>query len=320
MGTHKIRLASRPTVPCPQPGVAATAKGRDAVAYWRKGMPLQNFGDYLSETLYEALCEPASQEAPSHDFEQLFLIGSVISDWHIRTALKAVDDDGRVKIGFWGCGMRNETPIAPRLTARCRFMGVRGPLTRDGLGLPPETPLGDPGLLMPLIYPPKVDTARVGGTLCIPHFADPRPTPDLLRMSGADSVLRPAIQASRHAVLETIDAIAGAEFVLAGALHGAIIAAAYGVPFAYFDSGYINVPFKWRDFAASLEIPTVFATDVVMGRRIHDAEIRDAVRMPCLEDLLRCAPIPAPDALLRRARTHDATRSKSAWRSARGRA
>jgi hypothetical protein len=31
---------------------------------------------------------------------------------------------------------------------------------------------------------------------------------------------------------------------LAGALHGAIIACAYRVPFAYYDSGKIDLPFK----------------------------------------------------------------------------
>ena len=300
-----LKLAKRPTSTAPRKGQARPGYGRNAVTYWRKGMPSQNFGDYLSEILYDALCGRTRARGRSHEFGQLFLIGSVISDWHIRKALTANDDDGQAQIGFWGCGMRGETPIAPDLLARCRFMGVRGPLTRVGLDLPPETPQGDPGLLMPLIYQPTIDASRAGGTLCMPHFLDTLSTSDLLLKSGADAVLRPGIRARRPALLETIDAIAEASFVLAGALHGAIVAAAYGIPFAYFDSGYVNAPFKWRDFAASLSIPPSFATNVAEGRQIYDDQIRGAMRMPKLEALLCCAPIPAPEALLHRAKAHD---------------
>ncbi len=300
-----VKLAKRPTSTAPRKRQARSDYGRTAVTYWRKGMPSQNFGDYLSEMLYDALCGRARRRQQSHEFGQLFLIGSVISGWHIRKALATIEDDGRARIGFWGCGLRGETPIAPNLLARCKFMGVRGPLTRIGLGLPPETPLGDPALLMPLIYQPTIGASSAGGTLCMPHFLDTLSTSDLLLKSGADAVLRPGIRAQRPALLETIDAIAGASFVLAGALHGAIVAAAYGVPFAYFDSGYVDAPFKWRDFSALLDIPPSFATNVTEGRQLYDDQIRGAMRMPKLEALLRCAPIPAPEALLRRAEAHD---------------
>jgi hypothetical protein len=296
---------------------AVTDEGRAAVTYWRKGMPSQNFGDYLSEMLYEALCGRSRRTAPPHDFAQLFLIGSVISKWHITTALKAIQDDGRTKIGFWGCGMRDNTPIDPNLLARCQFMGVRGPLTREALGLPKDTPMGDPGLLMPLIYQPKTHTVHRGRTLCMPHFLDPLSKPDLLRMTGADAVVRPGIRARRHALLDTIDAIADADFVLAGALHGAIIACAYGVPFAYFDSGYVDAPFKWRDFAAVLSIPPSFVTNVASGRSLYDSQIRPALRMPSLEQLLVCAPIPAPADLLRLARARDDTKTGIGTRNCR---
>ena len=47
-------------------------------------------------------------------------------------------------------------------------------------------------------------------------------------------------------MLDTIAAIVAAEFVLAGALHAAVVACAYDVPFAYYDSGDIDLPFKCR--------------------------------------------------------------------------
>lgn len=285
---------------------------RASITYWRKGLASQNFGDYLSELLYFSLTSRARRtgvnQPPSHDFGQLFLVGSVISEWHIKTALAALGHDPNASIGFWGCDMRNDRMPTAALLARCCFMGVRGPLTRDRLGLPDNTPLGDTGLLTPLIYRPERSGSSEGKTLCMPHFLDQTSDEALLAKTGVDAVIRPQIRPLRNDLLAIIDAIAEAGFVLTGALHGAVIAAAYGVPFAFFDSGYVDAPLKWRDFAASLSIPTAFASDLAMGRRIYRKRIRNYLRLPKLEAILSAAPIPAPPNLIRRAQAFDERR------------
>ena len=74
-----LKLAKRPASTAPGKCQARPGYGRTAVTYWRKGMPSQNFGDYLSEMLYDALCGRTRVRRRSHEFGQLFLIGSVIS-------------------------------------------------------------------------------------------------------------------------------------------------------------------------------------------------------------------------------------------------
>lgn len=64
---------------------------------------------------------------------------------------------------------------------------------------------------------------------------------------------------------QVIHRIAGAGFVLTGSLHGAILAQAYGVPWAAYDDGYVDVPEKWSDWAEYLGVRIVFATDFKTG-------------------------------------------------------
>src|ERR1700722_9376909 len=229
------------------------------LTYWLKNQPIQNFGDMLSEILFAALEKrpffawPADDVAKKYDV--VHLIGSCISNYHIAKDLEYVRGVGGKRIAFRGCGLRSNEELRPDLLAHCAFLGVRGPLTRDVLGLKTNTPIGDPGLLIPYVYTPKPSKVFAHKTICVPHFLDTKSDEALLAMSGCEAILRPNLPSSTACISSFIDALAGAQFVLAGALHAAIVAHAYGRPFAYFDSGYIDVPFKWADFAASIDIP-----------------------------------------------------------------
>ncbi len=115
-----------------------------------------------------------------------------------------------------------------RLTGRelLDVRAVRGPATRDAAGLPTETPLGDPGLLAPMLLKgrPKVD-ARWG---LIPHLVDRR-----------SLAIRQMVERMRHMqiidlanpdVAQVTREIASCEAVLSSSLHGLIVADALGVP------------------------------------------------------------------------------------------
>jgi hypothetical protein len=149
---------------------------RRVIRYWRQGLATQNFGDYLSEVLLSGFrgggLTMLADEPADLPFSALYLIGSVISDWHIR---QGVSNGAEGRVGFWGCGLRQAAPPAPETLRHCRFMGVRGPLTREALRLPEETPIGDPALLLPTLYPPPVCSAFGGPSLCVPHFLTGEP-------------------------------------------------------------------------------------------------------------------------------------------------
>jgi hypothetical protein len=263
------------------------------IAYWLKGQPIQNFGDMLSETLFDALTRKGlfdwMQRRMTEDYDVVHLIGSCISDNQISKDLEYVRGAGGKRIAFWGCGLRTDEPLRPALLAHCEFLGVRGPCTRDVLGLPKSTPIGDPGLLMPYVYTPTQHKGFAGKTICVPHFHEKKSDDDLLAISRCEMVLRPNLPASVASISTFIDALVSAKFILAGALHAAIVACAYGRPFAYFDSGYIDIPFKWADFAASIAIPCRFVKTIEEGSNCFKLQ-SNRCKIPPLTDLLSCAP------------------------------
>ena len=280
------------------------------LSYWLKGQEEQNFGDLLSELLLESFRETRGRSpgrlTPAHDFDVVHLIGSVISDHHIASDLAHARAMPEQPIVFWGCGLRAGKPPRRALARHCRFLGVRGPLSRDILKLPADTPCVDPGLLAPILRRARRASRRATVSLCVPHFLEPRDDADLLDQTKADRIARPNISMARPDLIDLIDLISGADFVLAGALHAAIVAAAYGVPFAYFDSGKIDVPFKWRDFSASIQVPTLFARSVAEGKTLYAERTQPNLRLPPLVPLLDCAPFRAPKGLLDRAGAFDA--------------
>lgn len=275
------------------------------ITYWLKNQPTQNFGDMLSELLFAALKKRTHFSWPQGDisgeYDVIHLIGSCISNYHITKDLEYVRGMGGKRIAFWGCGVRSDEALDSDLLTRCAFLGVRGPLTRDFLKLKKSTPIGDPGLLMPFLYAPRPSKSFEGKTICVPHFLEKKSDAALLEMSRAQAILRPNLPNRMESLLSFVDAIASARFVLAGALHAAIVAYAYGRPFAYFDSGYIDVPFKWADFAASIQMPCHFAMTVEEGLGAFDMQ-SSQYKMPSLIDLLACAPYKPPKALVERVR------------------
>jgi hypothetical protein len=175
-------------------------------------------------------------------------------------------------------------------------------LTRDILGLPADTPIGDPALLVPLLHRPRPVVAH---TVCVPHFHDETDDADLLGRTGVSKVLRARVAGTLDALLEVIDVIAGAEFVLAGALHAAILACAYGRPFAFYDSGRVDLPFKWADFSASIGVPTVFVRTLAKGRSAWDELLAPVMRRPAVTPVLEVFPGVVRPALLAMARAWD---------------
>jgi len=271
-----------------------------AVTYWKQGQPTQNMGDFLSELFISRVQAPGAPR-----YSRIHLIGSVIAAGNIRADLAALRDTPDALVGYWCCGQRDEAIINPQLRARCRFHGVRGPLTRARLDLPASTPIGDPALLLPLLHDPRPMPELAGRILCVPHFFDQAADRDILEESGADLILRPNLPASLDVLLKAIDVICSVDFVLAGALHAAIIACAYGKPFAYYIESHIDIPFKWLDFSASVNIPTVFARNAGEGRRAWQTLLAPTLQRPALAPILDIFPGAVQPGLLAAAQAWD---------------
>jgi hypothetical protein len=266
-----------------------------AVSYWLQGYDTQNFGDFLSEYLLKNLALHFESDRITH------LIGSVIADEFVDKAMH----QGGGPVVFWGCGARSADSLRPELQKMCEFRGVRGPLTRDALGLPGDTVLGDPALLLPLFHPAPAPTPNGKRTICVPHILDPKTNDEIADLTGVDHVLRPEIRNDLSAVEEMVNEIASADFVLSGALHAAIVASAYDVPYCFFDGGFIDLPFKYRDFSASVGTGTYFVQNLEEGRLAYKRLIAPFRKPPPLLPLLSIAPFTPIERIVGAARSHD---------------
>jgi hypothetical protein len=263
--------------------------------YWLESTVVKNLGDYIAVLVLDALgytCVSQDHTRPGlvNPGRYLLTIGSVV--WN-RTFERFPEP-----IDVWGSGWRG-TPLTPESMQRITFHAVRGPRTVAGLELSADTPLGDPALLLPGLRQRSIE--RHGRTLVIPHFyrIDQMLARQRCRLTGCDEFLSvriigtpvtgrrisprhlPGMIASWirlgipvHTAWQAIHRIAGADFVLTGSLHGAILAQAYGVPWAAYDDGYIDVPEKWYDWADYLGIRIAFVSDLKNGLEWWNTEGR----------------------------------------------
>ena len=225
---------------------------------WKPSSRDRNFGDALGKMFV--------QEGWREDVHNVYFpIGSVICNETIELVL----DYGYTPV-FVGCGWRG-AELQAGLVHQSTFIGVRGPDTQQELarhGVQVEIVL-DPAYELPRMISPA---ARNNMTLLVPHVSDPMRGSELYRTFGA-TVVQPTVVT--HSDIENlVNLISGAEFVLAGAMHAAIVAHAYGVPFAPFAYGYIDCPPKWNDWGRSVGIKKIeFVQNIADGLEWYEANV-----------------------------------------------
>ncbi|MDM7855454.1 glycosyltransferase family protein [Cellulomonas alba] len=151
----------------------------------------------------------------------------------------------------FGSGLRTGRVADAPLRAES-FLAVRGVLTRSALGLPEDTPLGDPGVVVAELG--LGDVRRGSAPVFLPHFGV------LATREGARTVA--ALRANGYEValpntepLEIARRLAGAPFVATTSLHGLVFANALGVP-----ATLVSMPdvrgaeprFKYDDYLSAL--------------------------------------------------------------------
>lgn len=280
--------------------------------YWQENAVAKNLGDYLAAIVLDALgyrCVNRGYPGPQvlNPGRCLLAIGSVLCNYTFKQISEPVD--------VWGCGWRG-TPLSADVMERVQIHAVRGPRTVAGLGLPADTVLGDPALLLPQLKAMAIK--HHGRTLVVPHFfrIDRVSARQRCDLTGCDELLSIRVIGTSMPGLrvllrqlpgmvrawvqrgipmrtpwQAIHRIAGAAFVLTGSLHGAILAQAYGVPWAAYDDGYVDVPEKWYDWADYLGIQIRFVSTLAEGAQWWQTEGRNgAIRD--LAPLLAAFPYP----------------------------
>lgn len=283
--------------------------------YWCEQALIGNLGDALAPLIlqglgYDLVTQTDSRAAPLNQGRCLLVIGSLLTEYDLRQIAGPVE--------VWGCGWKGICP-PPHLLASLQIYAVRGPHTVAGLHLPPATPLGDPALLLPHLT--NLSMAPHHRAVLVPHYHQARlmSVHQRRRLTGCQEVVSPLV-IQRHGIgrpgwhrqarslgkawlrlgvrpstaWHAVERIAGAGFVLTGSLHGAILAQAYGVPWAAYDDGYIDAPPKWLDWAAYLGIRLQFVTTVADGQQWWQTEGRRG-RVRDLAPLLAAFPYPLPE-------------------------
>lgn len=205
---------------------------------WYPAAPIGNFGDDLNLWLWPRLVPDLLDEDG-----RVLLVG-------IGTILNAglPADPLKIVLGA-GCGYARP----PDPAGRWRFYAVRGPLTAAALRLPASVVATDPGSLVGELLGQPERVRDADQVTFMPHIV----SPIRARQCGWD--LEQVTRASGLGYIrgdedvdDVINAIRGSRLLITEAMHGAIVADALRVPWVPVRIFGQVLPFKWRDWCASL--------------------------------------------------------------------
>lgn len=258
--------------------------------WWQGGRGTGNFGDQLAPALVRAI-SGETVEYTAIEKCDLLAGGSLLEPW-----LWPQDSWHSFPGHIWGAGrLSGKSPLC---FPRANLAGVRGELTLATLGDCQSylTVTGAPGLLCGHVYNP---TGRPRFKLGIwPHWSQFR-----------NSTIRAVVDSSPEMTLidpcgglrETLAAAASCEFIAASALHGLIVADAFGIPNCWFrlENGMENETgmalFKYLDYFSAFQTPPPVSNRLTRADSLEtllplmsDARHQDATRLQ--NDLLASFP------------------------------
>ncbi len=208
------------------------------------GKTKENYGDLLGAYLVEKIAQKKVVFAHPKKFSvyDFFLpiyvtIGSILTNVNHKCIV-------------WGSGIINtKFPIK-----RAKFLAVRGPQTRNyllGFGYEVPEVYGDPALLLPNYFLPKVEKKYTFGI--VPHYVDW----DLVKDQFANRNDIHVIDMMTNDIESKTIEFLQCERIISSSLHGVIIAHAYGIPAVWqkFSDKVFGDDVKYRDYMESLDIP-----------------------------------------------------------------
>ena len=211
---------------------------------WSSGVESStNFGDELNPWLYNKITgiEPInSNKIYNYTNKTTYsCIGSILDNSKTKNMI------------VWGSGfMKADSKFIhpPR-----EITAVRGPLTREkvlDLGIDCPEVYGDPALLLPKFYNPKIEKKYKLGIIA--HYIDKNhENYKKLISSIPDDILIIDIEGD---IEEVIDNILSCEKVASSSLHGVIVSDAYSIPSVQlkFSDDVVGGSFKFKDYMASV--------------------------------------------------------------------
>lgn len=204
----------------------------------------ENYGDLLSKYIVEKVSgkpvkfvHPKKQAWYKWNKNNFLAIGSII---HHATKESIV----------WGSGIIDHE----QMVHEADFRAVRGPRTKGYLqkqGYKCPEVYGDPALLLPKYYKPKVEKEYLLGI--IPHYHDYQEIVELYKHEKDIKVVDLMTMDIEKVTREILQC----EKIVSSSLHGLIVAHAYQIPAIWieFSQKLFGDGIKFKDYLESVEIP-----------------------------------------------------------------
>jgi len=209
-------------------------QGGPEVFYWDGGAAkIKNFGDQLSPDLVSRFAgvdvKNAIRSRPNR--RRLLAVGSIL---HYASEGDCI----------WGAGVSgNYLSSIWYKFSRLEIRAVRGPLTQNFLRttLKLDCPglFGDPGLLVPYVFPEFKREKPEREVLVVAHFLDK------MYFGGCGHAV---MATDEHHWTEIVAAIVSSNLVVSTSLHGVVLAEAFGVPARLLRIGSYETLFKYQDY------------------------------------------------------------------------
>lgn len=199
-----------------------------------------NFGDDLNPWLWRRLLPRVVDAERPYDGvagPPLFVGVGTLLNHHLPDTPEKV---------IFGAGVGYGAVPAP--DERWRVYCVRGPHSERALGLPPGTGITDAAVLARTV--PLPDVAPTDRVALMPHLDNV----DVVDWEGVCERLGLRYINPTSDPIHTLDTLRSSRLVITEAMHGAILADAFGVPWHGVRFSGAFSEFKWRDWMDSLGI------------------------------------------------------------------
>lgn len=221
----------------------------------------ENLGDYLSVPLFEYML--ARKNINPHkklsSTKHLYMVGSILFFGYQHATV-------------WGSGCLMKPHVIVKLSNSIKLdiRAVRGPETRKVLleqGYDCPEIYGDPAILMPLVYQPKIPSQK-------------QPYSVILHKSAPKSVAN-QIDIVTKDYKKFIDKIVSSERIVSTSLHGIILAESYGIPAVLLSDDREDFSlFKYNDYYYSTG-----RKQYPVAKTIEEALDIEPARLPDLESM-----------------------------------
>ncbi len=236
------------------------------------GKKKENYGDLIGKYLVEKISDqevvwvhPKKWHFKDY-FQPIYVTaGSILANVNSKCVV-------------WGSGIIEKDQIV----APAKFLAVRGPQTRKNLlsqGYDVPEVYGDPALLIPKYYSPKIEKVYKLGI--VPHYSDYEFVKDMYKDDDTVCI----IDLMTLSIESTTDVFLQCERILSSSLHGLIVSHAYQIPAVWveFSDKLYGDGIKFQDYFESVNLSSYKPTKI-SGKSDIEKVLMDYKTYPNLPD------------------------------------